>query len=230
MKWYLKVLKQYADFNGRARRQEYWMFILFNLLFAFIAIFLDNMLGLTIGRTPYGILYFLYAIIVFMPGLAVAVRRLHDTGKSGWMVLVSLIPLIGAIWVLVLMVTEGDVGDNAYGSNPKTHPEGAVTTNDSSGVAPVVGNGDTLLIICLVWMLFSTVFWSLITNLFQDAFSMSWFQSFSTISQFIWAVVPILLALAIRDQSKKRIAFVICGVCIIIELFKAALRFNNISF
>ena len=119
MNWYLKVLKQYADFNGRARRKEYWMFVLFNMIFAIVAMILDNILGLTAGELPYGVFYFLYALAVLIPGLAVAVRRLHDVGKSGWMILIALIPLIGAIWLLVLMVTDSNPGENKYGQNPK---------------------------------------------------------------------------------------------------------------
>lgn len=119
MNWYLKVLKQYADFSGRARRKEYWMFVLFNMIFAIIAIILDNVLGLTAGELPYGVFYFLYVLAILIPGLAVAVRRLHDVGKSGWMILISLIPLIGAIWLLVLMVTDSNPGENQYGPNPK---------------------------------------------------------------------------------------------------------------
>jgi uncharacterized membrane protein YhaH (DUF805 family) len=119
MNWYLKVLKQYADFSGRARRKEYWMFALFNIIFIVVAMILDNVLGLTAGELPYGVFYFLYAFAVLIPGLAVSVRRLHDVGKSGWMLLIALIPLIGAIWLLVLMVTDSNPGENQYGPNPK---------------------------------------------------------------------------------------------------------------
>lgn len=119
MSWYLKVLKQYADFNGRARRKEYWMFILFYIIFAIVAIILDNILGLAMESIGYGPLYGLYTLAMFIPSLAVVVRRLHDTGKSGWMVLVSLIPLVGGIWLLVLMATEGNAGENEYGPDPK---------------------------------------------------------------------------------------------------------------
>jgi len=119
MNWYLKVLKQYADFSGRARRKEYWMFVLFNMIFAIVAMILDNILGLTAGELPYGVLYYLYVLAVLIPGLAVAVRRLHDVGKSGWMILIALIPIIGAIWLLVLMVTDSNPGENQYGPNPK---------------------------------------------------------------------------------------------------------------
>jgi uncharacterized membrane protein YhaH (DUF805 family) len=119
MKWYFKVLTQYADFKGRARRMEYWMFVLFNMIFALIVMALDNLLGLTVEGLPYGYIYFVYVLFVFIPNLAVAVRRLHDTGKSGWMILVGLIPLIGAIWLLVLLVTDSKPGTNLYGPNPK---------------------------------------------------------------------------------------------------------------
>ena len=119
MNWYLKVLKQYADFSGRARRKEYWMFVLFNMIFAFFAMILDNILGFAIEGIGYGPLYGLYTLAVLIPGLAVAVRRLHDVGKSGWMILIALIPLIGAIWLLVLTVTDSNPGENQYGKNPK---------------------------------------------------------------------------------------------------------------
>ncbi len=119
MNWYLKVLKKYAVFTGRARRTEYWMFVLFNFIFAVVALVLDNMLGMTIGELPYGIFYFLYALVVLIPGLAVAVRRLHDIGKSGWMMLVGLIPFVGGIWLLVLFIMDSNPGENKYGPNPK---------------------------------------------------------------------------------------------------------------
>ena len=119
MNWYLKVLKQYADFSGRARRKEYWMFVLFNMIFAIVATILDNVLGIAMEGIGYGPLYGLYALAMLIPGLAVAVRRLHDVGKSGWMILIALIPLIGSIWFLVLMVTDSNAGENQYGQNPK---------------------------------------------------------------------------------------------------------------
>lgn len=120
MKWYLKVLKQYADFNGRARRTEYWMYLLFNIIFLFAAAILDNILGLKFSpEIPYGFIYMIYALAVFIPGLAVTVRRLHDVDKSGWFVLIAFIPLVGAIWLLILYCMEGTPGTNQYGVNPK---------------------------------------------------------------------------------------------------------------
>jgi uncharacterized membrane protein YhaH (DUF805 family) len=119
MEWFLKVLRQYADFNGRARRKEYWMFILFNMIFGFVAMLLDNLLGIADPVIGYGAIYGLYTLALIIPGIAVAVRRLHDLGKSGWMLLIAFIPLIGAIWLIVLMCTDSNAGENQYGANPK---------------------------------------------------------------------------------------------------------------
>lgn len=121
MKWYLKVLKEhYADFKGRARRTEYWMFILFQILFGIAAMILDSLLGLSISpEVPYGWIYILYGLAMFLPGLAVAVRRLHDIGKSGWWYFIVIIPLVGPIWLLVLFCTDSEAGANKWGENPK---------------------------------------------------------------------------------------------------------------
>ena len=125
MNWWLAAMKKYVDFSGRARRKEYWMFALFNFIFAIVAIILDNIFGTAIENVGYGIFYSLFALAVFLPSLAVLVRRLHDVGKSGWFILIGLIPIIGGIWLLILMVTDGQPGENKYGANPKT--DGAVT-------------------------------------------------------------------------------------------------------
>ncbi len=123
MNWYLQVLKKYAEFSGRARRTEYWMFALFNLIFLIVAAIVDRVLGtnFTINeiKLPYGYFYLFYGLAVLIPGLAVFVRRLHDIGKSGWFILIGLIPIIGAIWLLVLACTDSKIGENKYGQNPK---------------------------------------------------------------------------------------------------------------
>lgn len=116
-------MRQYADFSGRARRTEYWMFILFQIIFALAAMVIDYVIGTNFEPLPYGVFYLLYALATFIPGLAVAVRRLHDTGKSGWYYLVVLIPLAGPIWLLVLMCLDGDRGPNEYGPDPKNVTE-----------------------------------------------------------------------------------------------------------
>jgi len=120
MEWYLKVVRDnYANFSGRARRKEYWMFLLFNMIFAFAAVVLDNVLGLNFMYIGYGWIYMIYSLAVIIPAWAVSFRRLHDVGKSGWFCLICFIPLIGAIWFIVLMCTDGDKAENTYGPSPK---------------------------------------------------------------------------------------------------------------
>tara|TARA_B100000795_G_C22755200_1_gene421192 strand:- start:1099 stop:1464 length:366 start_codon:yes stop_codon:yes gene_type:complete len=120
MNWYLKVLKQYADFDGRARRTEYWMYTLVNILVIVVLALLDNLTGMSyMEGMPYGYLTLLYTLAVFIPGLAVAIRRLHDMGKSGWWYLIGLVPFIGGIWLVILLATDGQPQENEYGSNPK---------------------------------------------------------------------------------------------------------------
>ncbi|MDR2145291.1 MAG: DUF805 domain-containing protein [Tannerella sp.] len=118
MKWYLKVLEQYADFSGRARRKEYWMFYLFNTI---IIILLAILKKLTHSEGYYGLgfLHFIYLLAVFVPSLAVGVRRLHDIDRSGVNILLSLIPLIGNIILLVWALEDGVPEENEWGPDPK---------------------------------------------------------------------------------------------------------------
>jgi uncharacterized membrane protein YhaH (DUF805 family) len=117
--WYLDVLKnRYATFSGRARRKEYWMFFLFNFLIAVGISIMEAIVGLA------GILGGLYALAVLIPGIALTVRRLHDTGRSGWWILIALVPFIGWIILLVFMVLDSQPADNAYGPNPKAAAAG----------------------------------------------------------------------------------------------------------
>lgn len=117
MEWMLMPLKRYADFSGRSRRKEYWMFMLF-ILIVYIAIIALSAIG---GETVAGILgivLIVFALGIFIPSLAVQVRRFHDQGKSGWFVLLNLIPIV-SLAVLVFMCIDGDKGPNEYGPDPK---------------------------------------------------------------------------------------------------------------
>jgi len=174
MKWFIKCLKQYADFNGRASRQEYWMFILFQIIFYFPAMGLDLMFGTFNSTLGIGIISFAYSLTILIPTLAVSIRRIHDIGKSGWiyfylygipMILYFILIgvfigmfgtdlllmgedidpnqidpsifspsmgiigilflldviylLVGGIWLLILLIRKGDIGDNNYGPDPQ---------------------------------------------------------------------------------------------------------------
>lgn len=118
MEWYLMALRKYADFTGRSRRREYWMFALFNFLISLALGVLDGGIGTTAGGTI-GILSGLYSLFVLIPGIAVAIRRLHDTGRSGWWLLLILVPFVGAIVLLIFFVQDSEPGANEYGYNPK---------------------------------------------------------------------------------------------------------------
>ncbi|MFD4789295.1 DUF805 domain-containing protein [Streptomyces sp. NPDC058459] len=115
MHWYVDVLKKYAVFSGRARRQEYWMFTLFSVIISIVLSILDNALDINF-------LAFIYALGVLLPSLAVTVRRLHDTSRTGWWTLIALVPLIGAIVLIVFLASEGKPEANEYGPNPKHAP------------------------------------------------------------------------------------------------------------
>lgn len=114
MKWYLYVVKQnFANFNGRASREEYWLFFLFNMIFSVVAFIVDSILGTGM------VIYLLYLIILTIPHLAVFVRRMHDIGKSGVWFFIGIIPIIGAIWLLILLFKESESKENQYGPVPK---------------------------------------------------------------------------------------------------------------
>ena len=119
MDWYIAVIKKYAVFSGRSRRKEYWFFVLFNILISIGLSVIDAMVGSVNAETGAGLLGGIYSLAVLIPSLAVLVRRLHDTSRSGWWILIGLIPLIGWIVLLVFVVEDSNPGQNQYGTNPK---------------------------------------------------------------------------------------------------------------
>lgn len=120
MNWYLDVLKKYAVFTGRARRKEYWFFTLFSTIAMIILSIVDALTGTFNKDLQAGLLSGLYCLGVLIPSLAVAVRRLHDTERSAWWLLLIFLPLIGTIVLLVFMFLDGTPGDNRFGPNPKS--------------------------------------------------------------------------------------------------------------
>jgi uncharacterized membrane protein YhaH (DUF805 family) len=120
MNYYVDVLRKYAVFSGRARRKEYWYFFLFNIIITVVLAVVDGVTGTLSPEAGIGLLGSIYALAVLIPAIAVAVRRLHDTDRSGWWLLISLIPLIGAIVLIVFFATDSNPGNNQYGTNPKT--------------------------------------------------------------------------------------------------------------
>ncbi len=119
MNYFLAALKKYAEFSGRARRSEYWFFVLFYILIFIGLAIVEGILGLSSKTSGLGLLTGLYSLGMLIPSLAVSVRRLHDTDRTGWWVLIAFVPLIGAIVLLVFYVQDSQAGENRFGPNPK---------------------------------------------------------------------------------------------------------------
>jgi uncharacterized membrane protein YhaH (DUF805 family) len=119
MNWYLDAFRNYAKFDGRSRRRAYWLFMLFNIIALWILLAVDLFTGTFSAETGVGLLSGIYCVAVLVPSLALSVRRLHDIGKSGWWVLIGLVPIIGGLVLLYFAVLDSQPGDNVYGPNPK---------------------------------------------------------------------------------------------------------------
>ena len=133
MNYYFDVLKKYAVFTGRARRKEYWMFVLWNFIVSFVIGIIIGLASVLANAPALSSVVWLYVLAVLLPSLAVAVRRLHDTNRGGWWLLICLVPLVGAIMILVFMVQDGTPGDNKYGPNPKGVAAVATATPTATG-------------------------------------------------------------------------------------------------
>lgn len=119
MNWFLEAMRKYATFTGRSRRKEYWFFQLFVVIGSVVLILLDETFGWLDTDTGFGPLSFVFGLAMLLPNLAVAVRRLHDTDRSGWWLLLSLIPIIGGLVLLVFFILDSTPGTNRFGENPK---------------------------------------------------------------------------------------------------------------
>ena len=128
--WYFEALRKYAVFTGRSRRKEYWSFELCNGLIVFPLLVID--ISIRTIKTGIPLLVELYALGVLLPQVAGSIRRLHDTGRSGWWLLIALVPLFGPISLLIFMLENSQPGDNRYGVNPKTEFEGAADTHKNT--------------------------------------------------------------------------------------------------
>ena len=118
MEYFIGAFKQYATFSGRARRKEYWMFILFYIIVYISLVIIDVISGTFSSENGYGILAALFALAALIPSLAIGARRLHDINKSGWWQLLYLIPIIGVFIMLFFLVSKGTEGENRFGVDP----------------------------------------------------------------------------------------------------------------
>jgi len=111
--WYLKVIKNYTGFTGRARRKEYWMYCLFYIIIGIAIGVVERVIGMD------GVLSGLYSLALLLPSIAVSIRRMHDTGRSGFWILINFIPILGWLVFLFFAIQDSQSGDNEYGPNPK---------------------------------------------------------------------------------------------------------------
>ena len=227
MYWYIQVLSKYVDFSGRARMTEYWMFFLFNIIFSIVTVVIDNVADTNIPGLPYGVFYITYVLAVFIPGLAVAVRRLHDVGKSGWMMLIGLVPFIGSIWLLILMVTDSEPGENKYGVGPIDNNSFDYNVNNThlSSNANETLTVDTIILIVIIWMLVSRFLQAILPNLIDDYYYSDWFKLINAVFYFISGLVPIGLAFAIKNKSKQIVLLILGGIYLLYVLYEISKYF-----
>jgi uncharacterized membrane protein YhaH (DUF805 family) len=122
MSWFMTALKKYAVFSGRSRRREYWYFGLFYLIFYAVLAIVDGITGSFDFRTGLGLFTGIWTLALLIPSIAVSVRRLHDTGRRGWWILLGVIPVIGAIILIVFLAQDSEAGTNRFGPDPKSDP------------------------------------------------------------------------------------------------------------
>jgi len=202
MNTYFQVLNKYVDFNGRANRKEYWIFVLYNAIFTVIAILLDNIFKIAISDLGYGPIYGLYVLATFIPALAVKVRRLHDLGKSGWMFFITLIPLIGIIWLIVLLASKGNSSANQYGQISENYQ----AENQVS---------DEIILAYICWVFIASAFYGVFPKINLDFFQTSTFKIAQIYIPIISGILPLSFAFLVKNKT-KRILLIILGVLIFI--------------
>ena len=157
-----------------------------------------------------------------MPRLAVMVRRLHDAGHSGWMLLISLIPFIGGIILLVFLLSPSVEAENKYGHNPKTILDDNYLSSENAHADNAAG--ESIILAVVVWMLISRLIYFTISKLAPDLYSTSFFKLFNIFSTLVWGFIPIGLAFAVKDKSKRTILFVLGGILLLLSIIELATR------
>lgn len=226
MKWYIHALRNFSNFDGRSSRTEYWMFVLFNTMFAVFFYSIDLIFKLQFEKFGLGPCYLLYTLIAILPGLALSVRRLHDVGRKGSFIFIALLPFIGSIWLLILFLTKSDAEENDYGTIPVNSDIAEFVNNDTINL--------NILITALSWLFFNKVLWSIVASYTEVYYEHKLFIYFNELISLLWAFFPILLSLAIK-VPKWKIIFLVGSVIYMIysfyEFVKALLlNSNNFQF
>lgn len=231
MHYYLKAFNHYLDFSGRARRAEYWFFVLFNVLAAFLAMAFDNLLDTTFEGQTFGWIYLAYGLFSFFPSLAVAVRRLQDTNRSGFMLFLSLIPIVGGIWLLILLLMEGDKGPNEYGDDPKGNSDRPESTG-ISGASDILDSNsfqdqayktpfsvDQAIIALVSWMILSRLFYFVFFRLFSVEEDMMMYRFMSAGINLVWGCIPLALSFLIKKKNTRTIIQVIAVLYLLLAIW-----------
>jgi len=194
MKWYLHAFKNYTNFDDRASRTQYWMFCLYNFCFAIIAFTIDLVFDLGVQKYGIGLLYFVYALVSFIPGLALAVRRLHDIDKNGWYLFLAFIPLLN-IYLIALLCTKSDEDSNAFGDKPNNSDIAEFIYNDKTISNIIIG--------CILWLFVNKIIWTVITKYIERYYENKWFLKFNELNSLIWTLLPLALALTVKNAKWK---------------------------
>lgn len=217
MQHYISAFKNYANFSGRTSRMEYWIFVLYNMFFAVFCLILDNLTGLAFEGIGIGALYILYATLVLVPGLAIMVRRLHDIGQSGKMVLLAFLPVIGTIWLLVLFFRAGDEGDNRYGPNTYTYEFGSFISTETR---------NKVLTYVISFLIINQIVFSIANNwLYQDyEANQGIINTIFYFSNLFWAFVPMTLSLLIKNERIQQVLIGLSALYLIYDLQELIIR------
>jgi len=211
MNSYLLAIRKFTDFDTRTNRTDYWMFVLFNTFFAFFTLILDSILNLQFANFI-GPIRIVYSIFIFLPALAVTIRRLHDTNRSGWNILFGIIPGIGTIYLFYLLALEGDEGDNYY--LPDDSQKELIPLHDNDQYK------DTILTLIVIYLFIAGLFWFIISKFHINYYESSWYKAIGSIELLIWGFIPLCLALLIKSETKRIIAIIVAVLFCLLSLFR----------
>lgn len=227
MKYYLLAFKNINSSDDRASVKEYWYFVLFNTLFSTIFLAIDIKLGwIKASYIPIGVLNTIYGVICLIPGIMLTIRRLHDSGQRGSMILVGLIPIIGGIWLLVLLLRKGDPEENHYGSPIVETEEETLRLNKQI---------QTVLIVYLIWIVLNSIEYQIVKRFHSFDYYRSGFYNYYSIFLYsISLITPFLLIALVTNKKIKVILQWIFAIVFLVGIYsfigsvvESVNRFNN---
>lgn len=206
MQAYFHALNKFIDFSGRAGRIEYWSFVLINIALGLLVICLDSIFGVTLKNIGLGPLSGIYAICTFLPYLAAMVRRMHDTNRNGWWLLLIFIPIIGFIVVIIFLLLKGDKGKNDYGPSPL---ESQPTLNQLE----LTGRSKelTLKVLSITFIVIN-IFYGIMNKFADGLYKKDWYAGLVSLTSTLNDAIPLLLALLIKDKTWRTVLFIIAAL------------------